>query len=127
MARDPRIEARLQRWAVMLTVGDGSGYPMTSVLDKSWTPPTPGQSPTLKVGASSDARQTHRAIASLSLRLANTLVVHYVMRLPLSEQAERLGCAQSTIGARIDVAHRQLAAILGHEPSADLRNKLEVV
>jgi DNA-directed RNA polymerase specialized sigma24 family protein len=127
MARDANIEARLQRWAVMLTVGDGSGYPVTSVLHENWQPPAPGQTPTLKVGASSDARQTHRAIATLSQRLANTLVVHYVMRLSLAEQAERLGCAPSTVTARIDAAHARLAAIFNDEPSAGLRNKLIVV
>jgi DNA-directed RNA polymerase specialized sigma24 family protein len=116
MARDSWIEARLQRWAAMLTVGDGSGYPRTSVLDPSWQPPTPGQLPTLKVSAHSDAVQTHRAIARLSQRLANTLVVHYVMRLPLQQQAERLECAQSTVTLRVDEAHRQLAIHLGNGP-----------
>ncbi len=127
MARDARIEARLQRWAAWITVGDGSGYPMTSVLDQSWLPPTPGQTPTLKVGMSSDARQTHRAVALLSVRLANTLVVHYVLRLSLHQQAVRLGCSMSTVTARIDNAHRQLVANLVGADSTGLRNKLELV
>ena len=45
-ARDERIEARLQRWARWVTVGDGSGFPTMSVLHREWTPPSPGTTPT---------------------------------------------------------------------------------
>jgi DNA-directed RNA polymerase specialized sigma24 family protein len=110
MARDPQIEARLMRWAEQLTVGDGSGYPVTSVLHPSWQPPSPGITPTLKVRAHSDVRQTHRAVMKLSQGLADTLVVHYCMRLPVAEQAARLRCAPGTVHTRIDTAHRQLKA-----------------
>lgn len=113
MARDGGMEARLQRWAAHLTVGDGSGFARTSVLHPSWQPPTPGQTPTLKVGAHTDAAETHRAVGMLSVRLANTLVVHYVMRLPLIHQAERLECAPSTVLNRVSEAHRLLAVHLG--------------
>lgn len=109
MARDAAIEARLQRWAQWLNVGDGSGFPVLSVLHPEWQPPSPGITPTMKVGSASDVRATHRAIARLSLRLANTLVVHYCMKLPLPEQARRLDCAESTVLARVDMAHSRLA------------------
>jgi DNA-directed RNA polymerase specialized sigma24 family protein len=118
MARDPQIEARLLRWAAWRTVGDGSGFPVMSVIHPEWQPPSPGVTPTLKVGAATDVRQTNRAIAKLSLRLRNTLVVHYVHRLPLVDQAARLECEVSTVIARIAAAHRTLAK--------EFCNKLEV-
>ncbi len=110
MARDPLIEARLERWATYCTVGDGSGFPVMSPVHPDWTPPTPGLTPTMKVSSVSDVRETHRAIGRLSQRLANTLTVHYCLRLPLAEQAERLECGESTVIARIDQAHRLLRA-----------------
>lgn len=112
MARDPKIEERLLRWAQAVTVGDGNGFPAMSVLHPQWQPPTPGQTPTLKVAAGSDVRQTHRAIGELSLRLRNTIVVHYVVRGTIQEQARRLECAPDTVHARIEEAHRRLAAHL---------------
>jgi DNA-directed RNA polymerase specialized sigma24 family protein len=117
VARDVDIEARLQRWADYVSVGDGSGFPSMSVIHREWTPPSPGMMPSMKVAPSSDARQTHRAIGKLSQRQANTLVVHYVLKLPLADQALRLGCAESTVTARIDQAHARLRA--------ELCNKLE--
>jgi len=112
MARDAVIEARLQRWAAWVSVGDGSGFPVMSVLHPEWQPPSPGVTPTMKVGQATDVRQTHRAIAQLSKRLANTLVIHYCLKLPAAEQAERLECGESTVHARVEEAHRQLRAIL---------------
>lgn len=113
MARDERMDARLWRWAQAVTVGDGSGYSSVSPLHPNWSPPTPGMRPTLKVsGASSDAAATHAAVRELSLRLRNTVVVHYCLRLPIAEQAGRLECAESTVHQRIDEAHRRLAALL---------------
>lgn len=112
MARDPRMEERLLRWAAAVTVGDGSGYPVMSVLHSEWQPPSPGVTPTLKVSPHNDARETHRAIGRLSLRLSNTLVVHYVLKLTVADQAERLQCAECTVHQRVEVAHRLLAGLL---------------
>ena len=118
MARDRLIEARLQRWAQWLNVGDGSGYPVISVLHPEWQPPSPGITPTMKSVAGGDERSTHRAVARMSQRLANTLVVHYVMRLPVATQAERLGCTEGTVHARVDLAHRMLAEQFPSEATA---------
>jgi DNA-directed RNA polymerase specialized sigma24 family protein len=115
MARRADIEARLQRWAQVVTVGDGSGFPAVNVLDRSWSPPSPGTTPTLKVAKQGDAAETHSAIRQLSMRLRNTVVAHYCLKLGAAEHAERVGCAPSTVHARIDEAHRQLAAAL-HAP-----------
>lgn len=111
MARDEAIEARLQRWAQWITIGDGSGYPARCVLHEDWSIPPAGATPSLKVRAPLDARETHRLIGMLSMRLANTVVVHYVLRLPIEQQAERLGCQRPTVYMRLAEAHRQLRAL----------------
>lgn len=116
MARDRAVEQRLLEWAQWVSVGQrGDGYPVTNVLHESWLPPAPGTTPTLKVASGNEgrSRQTHQAIASLSVRLANTVVVHYYQRLPLRQQAERLQCGESTVHARIEEAHRLIRAWLG--------------
>lgn len=120
MARDEAIEARLQRWAQGVTVGDGSGFPVMSVLHPSWTPPSPGVLPSLKVAPASDVRQTHQAIARLSARLQDTLVMHYCIKAPMAEQAARLGCAIDTVYGRVERAHVELRMLLAsHELMAD--------
>lgn len=108
MAKDDRIEALLVEWAQWLLVGDGSGYATMSVLHVDWSPPSPGVTPTLKTNSSGNGARTHRAIGQLSQRLSNTLVVHYCLRLPLAEQAERLECSISTVVARVAYAHTLL-------------------
>lgn len=112
MGKDDRIERLLIEWAQWLTVGDGSGYASMSPLHVDWSPPSPGQTPTLKVGKATAAGRTHRAIGQLSQRLQNTLVVHYVLKLPLAEQGERLECRPSTVVERVAAAHRELRALL---------------
>ena len=126
MARDNDIHARLLAWAQYVTVGDGSGYPAMSVLHPEWQPPAPGTTPTMKVSAPSMAAQTHRAIGMLSLRLANTLVVHYVLKLPMAEQAERLECEERTVYLRVEAAQRQLRGLLMDGPQSTFCNIQEV-
>jgi DNA-directed RNA polymerase specialized sigma24 family protein len=110
MARDAEIDARLRRWAAWVSVGDGSGYPAMCVIHPEWQPPSPGTTPTLKTSPASDVRQTRDAIATLSLRLRNTLVVVYGRNLSLADQAAALQCAESTVVARVDLAHQLLRA-----------------
>jgi len=112
MARIERVEKRLQEWAQMLKVGDGSGYSTKSTLHPEWSPPSAGMTPTMKTCVPSQARETHRAIARLSERLQNTLVLHYVTNLSVADQAARLGCQPGTIDQRIWAAHRHLVVIL---------------
>lgn len=114
MAKIDWVEARLQRWADVVTSGrDGSGFPSINVLSREWMPPTPGTTPTLKVAASvSDIKATHHAIGLLSLRMRNTMVVHYCLKLPVAEQAERLECAERTVLGRVEAAHRLLSKTL---------------
>jgi len=112
--RDPRIEERLRRWAQARTVGDGSGYPGMSTCHPDWMPPSQGMVPTMKVAPAGDVEATHRAIARLSVRLSDTLVVHYVQRPSPAEQALRLRCSVGTVYTRVEEAHRQLAGLLGY-------------
>lgn len=110
---DDLVDARLLRWAEWLASGDGSGYARVNVLSAQWMPPTPGMTPVLKVRrGGSEAAQTHAAVARLSLRLRNSVVLHYVLRARAAEHAERAGCACSTVAARLAEARRQLWAEL---------------
>ena len=117
MARIEWVEQRLLAWAAWLTVGDGNGYPALSVLHEDWSPPSPGTTPTMKVGVPQSARQTHAAVLQLSERMQKTLRVHYVQRLPLADQAEWLGCQPGTVYARVEAAHAALAAVMQHRTS----------
>ena len=110
--RDEAMHLRLVEWAQWRRVGDGSGYPTMSVLHEDWSPPSPGVTPTMKVSTSVSVHVTHRAMASWSGRMRNTIAVHYLANLPIAEQAARLDCAERTVYERIDQAHRMLRAWL---------------
>lgn len=114
MAKILWVDEALQRWAAAVAgAGDGSGYPTMSVLHEDWSPPAPGQTPTLKVvHGTGDARRVHAALALLTMRQRNTVVVHYCRRLSLAEQGELLGCEADTVTKRIGDIHRALARLL---------------
>lgn len=110
---DP-MEARLQAWAAWLrTARQGEGFPVTNVLHSSWTPPAQGSTPTLKaaMGPRCQAeRSMHGRIGELGVRLRDTLIVVYVLRVPAAEQGARLGCQASTVRARVIDAKSLLSA-----------------
>jgi DNA-directed RNA polymerase specialized sigma24 family protein len=110
------IEARLQRWAQGVTIGDASGYASVCTLHESWSPPTPGQTPTLKTAPSSDVRETHRAIGLLTIKLRNALVVRYIYGGTIEEQAARMDCAPETVRDRVERAHAALHRELCNNP-----------
>jgi DNA-directed RNA polymerase specialized sigma24 family protein len=84
-----------------------------SVLHVDWSPPSPGQTPTMKVAMGSrDVARTHAALALLTLRSRNTVVVHYCKRMTLEQQGVELGCQAETVTKRIDAIHRELAGLL---------------
>lgn len=112
MARNEMIERLLQDWAQWMKIGDGSGYPTKCTIHPLWSPPSAGITPTMKVGSPSSAMQTGRAIRTLSERLQNTLVLHYVMNLSVADQAERLACKPETVDARLRTSHRLLLVAL---------------
>lgn len=114
MARIPYIEERLIRWAQGVTVGDGNGYPAMSIIHPSWQPPTPGQTPTLKVGVPSDTRQTHAAIQQLPPTLIKVVTAVYAKRMSAAEAAvhPEIACQERTVHDRVERAHRELAVIL---------------
>lgn len=118
MAKIDWVEAALVRWAAAVVEGggDGSGYPVMSVLHPEWSPPSPGQTPTLKtVRSSGDVRRVHAAIGLLTLRQRNTVVVHYCRRLSLAEQGALLGCEADTVTKRVGEIHRTLASALASD------------
>ena len=114
MAKIAEVEAMLLIWAAMVRCGDGSGYPTMSVLHPNWSPPSPGQTPTMKTsGKPALVARVHQAIGQLSMRSRNTIVVVYASGvLPAVEQAERLGCQVKTLEKRVEAIHRDLAALL---------------
>jgi hypothetical protein len=104
------IDDRLQRWALAVTVGDGSGYPVTSVLHPNWSPPSPGMTPTIKTSASSDVKETHAAICTLqSENLMRAVVAHYIKRGTIEAQSAWAGCKADTLMDRVARAHREIA------------------
>lgn len=101
---EERIEVALRAWGAAMRAGrSGCGYPSVNVLHRSWSPPAQGMRPGMKVTPSmaADVARLGARIAELCLRLRNTLVVVYVHGLPAVEQAARLGCAESTVRARV--------------------------
>lgn len=126
--RDEQMHMRLLEWAQWCKVGDGSGYPTMSVLHEDWSPPSPGLTPTMKVAAGSSARQTHRAVRTLSARLRNTVAIHYLTNLPIAEQAQRLQCAERTVFERIEQAQALVRAALDAPDAAqnEFRHMQEV-
>lgn len=106
-----RIETALQHWGEWLRNGaSGIGYPATNVLHRSWSPPSSGIRPGMKASVGADAAVLflHGAIGKLEQRLRNTLVVVYVQRVPVEHRAHRLGCAESTVRARVREAKELL-------------------
>lgn len=112
MARIDWVEARLQRWAEWLKVGDGAGYPARCVLHENWSPPSPGTTPQLKVAPPSDAPQTHRIVLGLSERMRATLAAHYLLGMTAQDAAAVLECAPDTVHQRIERAHALIAQAL---------------
>ena len=109
-----RMEVRLREWAHWLTLdGTGNGFAAVNVLHESWSPPTPGTRPTIKVGMSDRReRETNAAVVQLSARLQQTLRVHYCQRLSMAEQAVVLDVGESTVHQRIRDAKIKLCAVL---------------
>lgn len=118
MAKIQAIDDALRRWAAWAD-GDGSGvgYPAMSVLHPDWSPPSPGQTPTMRTAPhGSDVHATNQALRALSIRSQATVELHYRRRdnrrLTLSEQGLLLGCQPDTVTKRVEAIHRALAPFL---------------
>lgn len=106
---------RLRRWADACTVGDGSGYAVINTLHPSWSPPTAGRTPNMKVAqGGGDVKATHEAIRALSIKASTALAAHYCWPGSDEEKARRLEVAATTYRDRVHAAHRQLAEELAH-------------
>jgi DNA-directed RNA polymerase specialized sigma24 family protein len=106
-----RVDARLREWAQWASTGGRSvGFPVINVLHSNWQPGRGmGRLPATHSGARHEReRQTHEAIQTLSVRLQDTLVVHYVKRGTCEQQASALGCKLSTLHARLREARHQV-------------------
>lgn len=113
-----QIQARLQRWAQAVTIGDGSGYASVCTLSEDWSPPTPGQAPMMKTASASEVKETHRAIGRLHIKLRNAIVVRYIFGGSIEEQAARMECAPETVRDRVERAHAALLREFCNNPEA---------
>lgn len=112
------IHDRLLSWAQWVTTGGAAvGYPVKSVLHESWMPPARGSTPTMRAAAGSDKRErdTHSAIGRLSLKLRNVVVVHYVQKLTVDDQASMLNISAGTLHARVRRAREMIHVLLSGE------------
>lgn len=117
MAQIEWVHARLQAWAERVTVGGGDGYAVVNVLHPSWSPPSKGSRPAMKIslGQGLEIGRTHQAVRMLSLRLRNTIILVYCRKLSAAEAAVRLDCSESGVHQRITRAHLELAGFLQTE------------
>lgn len=114
MARDEQMDARLWRWAEWLKTGDGSGYPVKSVLHEDWSPPSKGALPTMRVAPpGSDARQTHDLVGALKPSWRATVAAHYVLRMTTAQAAVALSVQPDTVLDRLERIHAHLRRELG--------------
>lgn len=109
------VEARLLAWAAWRTAGGcADGFPSKSVLHPSWSPPSPGITPTLHVSGRSEEqqRQMDGLIGGLTVKLRDALYVVYIKRMAPADQAKHLRCQECTVRARVVEAKRQLGVAL---------------
>jgi hypothetical protein len=114
MARIDHIHERLLRWAEWLKAGDGSGYPVTSVLHPSWSPPAGKGGGGWPQSGGTDGPMTHRLVmgAALSDTKRATLAAVYLLRMSSAEAAVVLECQPDTVQGRIEAIHHDLAGAL---------------
>jgi len=118
MARIERVDALLREWAQWRMVGDGSGYPRTSMLHPEWSPPAKGRAPGVKVGMVQRGPMVEGLVRQLSVTLQDTLFLVYVVTgVTNAERAERLRCRPETIPQRVRQAHALLAGLLDGDRS----------
>lgn len=131
MARLEWMEHRLNNWARWrLTRGGGVlGYAGVDLSD-----PTPGvrdpYAPVSVPTSDVEASETQDAVNQLSPpELKRTLEVFYLGRGGIRDKAVRLRCAESTVYARVEQAHHQLAGILSLKQSRarDERARVELL
>lgn len=97
-------DRKLMAWAAWVSAGGrGDGYPMTSPLHRSWMPAAAGSAQRQCAGGRSYAEEKmlHDRIRRLPTRLSDALMVVYVKRARPEDQARTLGCAESTVRARV--------------------------
>jgi DNA-directed RNA polymerase specialized sigma24 family protein len=106
------MEQVLQGWGAWVDSGGRTGnYPRTSPLHPTWMPPSASaERETPRAGR--NFSDVHAQIAELPPKLRDSLLLHYVLKLPPKTHGERVGCTPSAVSARILRAHRALAAAL---------------
>lgn len=110
------VERRLLEWAAWKMRGrSGDGYPTKSVLHPSWSPPTPGRTPTMmttSAGSETRERQVDECVQELRPKLRDAIVVRYLMRADIDEQVRRAGCTADGVRKRVQMAKEEIAIAL---------------
>ncbi len=107
MARNEEIERRLQNWArwKLGAGGGGLGYGGSAWnMEPSGTRYREAVIPTIDCEAS----VTDQAVASLDVRLRETIEQVYLTGDSAALDARKLGCSEATVKARVWEAHRRL-------------------
>lgn len=111
MARDPNIERRMlnwMRWRAGPGYGMGLGYGSASIWGSVRVDCASSRESAIPTNAI-EAEETDRAIKDLPLFLRETVSVMYLTDDPVPVKARALGCAVSTMHARVADAHRRIA------------------
>ena len=113
---DEKTHERMLAWAWWRKAGpQADGHPSTNILHPSWMPPAKGRTPSMRTAPRGDDRQqreVERAVAMLSRRLHDAIVEHYLHGGQVQAQAQRLGCAVSTLHARLQMARASVRGYL---------------
>lgn len=113
MAKIEWVERRLVEWSEWVRSGGasdrGTGYPVKNCLHADWGAPSVAVRGLPKIVPKGLGAATHAQVAQLSVTLQQTLVLHYLEQRTARLIAQSLGCAASTVDARLWRAHALLA------------------
>ncbi len=110
MARIEWVEERLLNWARWISrkKDRGQGYPTQNVLARFWMGGRYREAEAHIPINDVEAFATHKAIEQLPAHLRDTVHQVYLTDGSVTDDAATLGCAVSTVHARVEEAHRRL-------------------
>jgi len=117
MARIEEIERRLLNWARWKAGGrsGGLGYSAINLVTAGSGGGRDGYRESVIPTNDCEADETDQAVMSLPSELRRTLEVVYVEGGGMAAKARRLCCAEATVHARVDQAHRKISRWLADQ------------
>ncbi len=117
--RRPDVELRLVNWArwTWRKVGRGEGYSQRNTIAR-WGEGTSTWREARIPIIDEDAAVTDEAVRALELRLQDTVRAMYLEEITYREASARLGCASSTVHARVGEAHEAIHRWLAQRAAA---------